>query len=95
LGKSIPLVTFGHMHHSLRHTKQQLRRAIHVEQETVYLNAARVPRIIDRDGKKWRNFSIVTLHQGQVSDVVLLWLDSRFAIVQQERLYQAAQVAVI
>lgn len=95
LGKTIPLVTFGHMHHSLRHTKQQLRRAIHLDQETVYLNAARVPRIIEVDGEKLRNFSIVTLSDGTVRDIALLWLNSAFEVASQEHLYQIPSVAAI
>lgn len=96
LGKTIPLVTFGHMHHSLRHTKQQLRRAIHVNQETVYLNAARVPRIIqDDNGQKLRNFSIATLQHGTISRVSLLWLNPAFEPVSQELLYEAPAIAAI
>ena len=46
LGKNIILVTFGHMHHSLRHTKKRLRTIINQdEQGTIYLNAATTPRI--------------------------------------------------
>ncbi len=44
LGKSIPLVTFGHMHHRLRHRKDRLRTIINNSQEeTIYLNSACVP----------------------------------------------------
>jgi uncharacterized protein (TIGR04168 family) len=50
LGKKIPLVTFGHMHHTLRHTKEKLRTPISTSPEgTVYLNSASVPRIIQTE----------------------------------------------
>ncbi len=95
LGKTIPLVTFGHMHHSLRHTKTRLRKRLEVNSEkTVYLNAACVNRIRDRHGKKQRNFSIVTLEQGQVSDVSLIWVDQDFQVVESELLYCQNQAVV-
>ncbi|HEY9668297.1 MAG TPA: TIGR04168 family protein, partial [Coleofasciculaceae cyanobacterium] len=43
LGKQVPFVTFGHMHHSLRHTKERLRTAVSTSSDgTVYLNSASV-----------------------------------------------------
>ncbi|MGH2412913.1 MAG: TIGR04168 family protein, partial [Microcystaceae cyanobacterium] len=37
LGKQIPLVTFGHMHHRLRHTQAKLRTAVNQSSEgTIY-----------------------------------------------------------
>ena len=94
LGKTIPLVTFGHMHHTLRHTKQQLRRAIYTSPEgTVYLNAARVPRIIQNEGDRLRNFSLVTLQSGKVSDASIVWVNEAFKIVSETVLYRAQSVA--
>lgn len=96
LGKSVPFVTFGHMHHSLRHTKTELRRAIHVDAPgTVYLNAASVPRIVERDGEKLRNFSIVTLEDGIVTQAELVWLDSAFQTVSKTVLYQIQEAETI
>ncbi|MGB5769466.1 MAG: TIGR04168 family protein [Crocosphaera sp.] len=87
-GKNIPLVTFGHMHHRLRHTRSQLRnRIIKNAQGTVYLNAASVPRIIDKDGEKLRNFSLVSLEDNQVTKISLLWVNNEAAIASQECLY--------
>jgi uncharacterized protein (TIGR04168 family) len=89
LGKSVPLVTFGHMHHQLRHTKTQLRRPIHVDLEgTIYLNAANVPRIVDTDEDRLRNFSIVNLRDGVVFQVALVWLNQDCAIKSKYILYQ-------
>ena len=51
LGKQVPLVSFGHMHHRLRHTTSRLRNPVVTsEMGTVYLNAASVPRILHSEG---------------------------------------------
>lgn len=94
LGKTIPLVTFGHMHHTLRHTRQQLRRPIHTTSDgTVYLNAARVPRIVQNEGDRLRNFSLVTLQFGKVSAASLVWVNQTFRIVSETVLYRAESIA--
>lgn len=97
LGKSIPLVTFGHMHHHLRHTKTELRKMIDVQQETLYLNAASVPRIrATPEGDRIRNFSIVTLTDNAVTEAALVWVDQNFEVQSQQMLYQqSASVASI
>ena len=88
LGKHIPLVTFGHMHHSLRHTKTQLRtRVMQDAKGTVYLNAAAVPRIINHNGDRQGNFSIVTLEKGHIREISLIWVGQDFQIANQECLY--------
>jgi uncharacterized protein (TIGR04168 family) len=88
LGKTIPLVTFGHMHHRLRHTQERLRRSIHVDADrTVYVNAACVPRIVPAEMGDRHNFSLVTLQNGQVSDVSLVWVDPDFKLVLETKLY--------
>ncbi|MBD1823404.1 TIGR04168 family protein [Cyanobacteria bacterium FACHB-DQ100] len=93
-GKSVPLAVFGHMHHSLRHTKTELRRPIHVDAAgTVHLNAARVPRIIEQNGDRLRNFSIVTLQDSSVIEASLVWLNQNFEVVQEEILYRSKDAA--
>lgn len=93
-GKSVPLAVFGHMHHSLRHTKTESRRPIHVDAAgTVHLNAARVPRIIEQGGDRLRNFSIVTLHDRSVIEASLVWLNQNFEVVQEEILYRSKDAA--
>ena len=88
LGKQIPLVTFGHMHHGLRHTQSRLRVPVTKHPTgTLYLNAACVPRIIEQAGERRRNFSLVSLRQGVVSDIALLWLGRDFEIVSNHLLY--------
>ncbi|NJL36524.1 MAG: TIGR04168 family protein [Leptolyngbyaceae cyanobacterium SM1_4_3] len=92
--KKIPLVAFGHMHHRLRHTKTQLRKTVHTSPEgMVYLNAASVPRIVEQGGDRLRNFSLVSLQSGMVSQVMLTWIDQNFDISSEQVLYQAHPVA--
>ncbi|NJO77477.1 MAG: TIGR04168 family protein [Cyanobacteria bacterium RM1_2_2] len=91
LGKHIPLVAFGHMHHQLRHTKTRLRKMVQVDNDgTVYLNAASVPRIVQTSSGRSRNFSLVTLVNGVVTDAALVWVQDDFTIQSQQILYQAA-----
>ncbi|RMH74135.1 MAG: TIGR04168 family protein [Cyanobacteria bacterium J007] len=89
LGKTIPLVTFGHMHHNLRHTKQRQRRSTHVDATgTLYLNSACVPRVIVTETDVKRNFSLVSLENGVVTDARLVWLDRHFQAIAQQILYE-------
>jgi uncharacterized protein (TIGR04168 family) len=87
-GKSIPLVTFGHMHHTLRHTKKLLRKSLVATENTIYLNAASVPRIVQNNSDRLRNFSIVTLKAGVVSQVSLVWVGKDFTVASEEILYE-------
>ncbi len=87
-GKRVALVTFGHMHHALRHTRQQLRKRVHGGDDgTVYLNAACVPRVLEQDGISYRNFSLVSFTAGQVIQIQSVWASSEGAIAAQELLY--------
>jgi uncharacterized protein (TIGR04168 family) len=88
LGKRIPLVTFGHMHHSLRHTRARLRTAVTTDRVgTIYLNSASVPRLVRRDGEKLRNFSLVSWESGSVTEISLLWVGEDFRVVSEKRFY--------
>jgi uncharacterized protein (TIGR04168 family) len=89
LGKSIPLVTFGHMHHELKIPRGKRRKLVEVRGKTVYFNAACVPRVIKTDQNTKRSFSVATLRQGVVQTISLLWLNQNFAIESAELLYQA------
>lgn len=92
LGKTIPLVAFGHMHHQLRHTKSRLRKMVDVNSDgTVYLNAASVPRIKQTETGRIRNFSLVTLEAGKVTKASLVWLNQDLAIESERVLYQQPQ----
>ncbi|MBC7823088.1 MAG: TIGR04168 family protein, partial [Candidatus Parcubacteria bacterium] len=56
-------------------------------------NAARVPRIIQNEGDRLRNFSLVTLQSGKVSDASIVWVNEAFKIVSETVLYRAQSVA--
>jgi uncharacterized protein (TIGR04168 family) len=84
-GKSIPLVTFGHMHHKLRHTKERLRQPLVIDPTgTIYLNAARCPRILSTIERTVRNFSLVTILDGRVERAGLVWMTEDFQIGLEE-----------
>lgn len=89
LGKSIPLVTFGHMHHDLKNPRGKRRNIVEVRERTVYFNAACVPRITKSSQGSKRSFSLVTLRQGMVQNISLVWLNQDFGIQSDEILYQA------
>jgi uncharacterized protein (TIGR04168 family) len=92
LGKTVALATFGHMHHTLRHTRSRLRTSVLTSLEgTVFLNAARVPRIVQTETGNLRNFSIVHLQQGVVSQAAIVWVDKHSIITSEELLYSAQQ----
>ncbi|MGJ5674933.1 MAG: TIGR04168 family protein [Nostochopsis sp.] len=94
-GKTVPLVTFGHMHQTLRHTKKVLRKRVFTSPEgTVYLNAASVPRIVDSDGQKLRNFSIVLLEDGVVSQTSSVWVGNGYKVASEEILYEKSHSVV-
>ncbi len=88
-GKTVPLVTFGHMHYRLRHRSDRLRRPIHVDSAgTVYVNAACVPRIAETKQGKLHHFCWVTLADKRVDRVALRWVSDEGAIVSEEVFYQ-------
>ena len=88
LGKSIPLVTFGHMHHRLRHRKDRVRTIINTSQEgTIYLNSACVPRIKKEKEGLERSFSLVSLERGKVTQISLIWLQQNGEIVSNNIVY--------
>jgi uncharacterized protein (TIGR04168 family) len=91
MGKPIPLVAFGHMHHQLRHTRHHLRQAVAIDPEgTLYLNAASVPRIKRDEQGSMRNFSLVTLEQGRVIQSSLVWLDQDFSVLSEQIYYNTS-----
>lgn len=95
-GKQVPLVTFGHMHHNLRHRKDRVRDRLVVGNSdatipTVYLNAASVPRIKKEAGTSLRNMSLVTLEAGHVTRAALVWTDAQGAIATEDLLYESSR----
>ncbi|MTJ54956.1 TIGR04168 family protein [Anabaena sp. UHCC 0253] len=89
--KTVSLVAFGHMHRALRHTKKVQRKAVFRSPEgTIYLNAATVPRIVQEDGIKLRNFSLVSLEGGVVTKASLVWLGKDFQVATEEVFYNSS-----
>ena len=87
-GRRVPLVTFGHMHHQLKNNSEQIRTRVASDTKgTIYFNAANVPRIEATPEGYRRSFSLVTLNQGTVESIDLVWIDSDFIQVSQEQLY--------
>jgi uncharacterized protein (TIGR04168 family) len=80
-GKSIPLVTFGHMHHRLKSGAP--RRTQHQQDQTLYFNAACVPRIATITGEPVRHFGLVTLVNGQVERATQAWVNRSGQIVAE------------
>ena len=88
MGKNVPLVAFGHMHHGLRHrTDCERVKAIMNEDRTLYLNAASVPRIKDDRGDRLYNFSLVSLEQGHVTQAKIVWVNEYLEMHQEDILY--------
>lgn len=88
MGKEILLVTFGHMHHRLRHTQSKSRQAINKSSEgTIYFNSACVPRIKETPLGKFRNFSLVCLKNNQISKISLVWLAKNNQLVSEQIFY--------
>jgi uncharacterized protein (TIGR04168 family) len=80
-GKSIPLVTFGHMHHRLK--SGQPRRTQQQVGQTLYFNAACVPRMGTIDGEPVRHFGLVTLVNGQVERASQAWVNQQGQIMSE------------
>lgn len=88
-GKQVPFVTFGHMHHALRHRKDRLRQRVYQDSDgTVYLNAACVPRTVEWDSVCYHNFSVVQLVANQVTRVRSLFISAQGAIAAEEILFE-------
>ncbi|MDR9402097.1 MAG: TIGR04168 family protein [Halothece sp. Uz-M2-17] len=94
LGKEVPLVAFGHMHHQLRHTKDYQRTAIFRDQQgTIYFNAACVPRLIKtkENGQYLRKFFLVSLTPTGVREIQLVYMRNDFSIMTKEFFYQGVE----
>ncbi len=81
----VALVTFGHMHNHLRHRKDRLRQMTATDaQGTVYLNAAVVPRLLERDRGRLHQFVWLELVAGKVSCAASVWADRTGAIASAD-----------
>ena len=88
-GKSISLVTFGHMHHSLRHRQDRIRERLYQEpQGPLYLNAAAIPRIQTIEGKTCHQFSLVQFEHNIVQNITAVWVTPTGQMTTQETLFK-------
>ena len=94
MGKTVPLVAFGHMHHGLRHRTDCERVKVATQGDgTVYLNAASVPRIREQGGDRLCNFSLVHLDQGQVTLIRSVWANQALGAVHTDVLYRSTDMS--
>eukprot|EP00181_Compsopogon_caeruleus_P002730 CAMPEP_0184683060 /NCGR_PEP_ID=MMETSP0312-20130426/9785_1 /TAXON_ID=31354 /ORGANISM="Compsopogon coeruleus, Strain SAG 36.94" /LENGTH=342 /DNA_ID=CAMNT_0027135119 /DNA_START=133 /DNA_END=1161 /DNA_ORIENTATION=+ len=78
-GKKVPLVVFGHMHKRLERGRG-IRKMVAIENDTVMVNAAVVPRVVGGN----RVFTVVEIDQSWlVSSVAEVWVNS-YGVVQDE-----------
>ncbi|MFM7086012.1 MAG: TIGR04168 family protein [Cyanobium sp.] len=87
--RPLPLVVFGHMHHTLRHNRGE-RLSFHRDAEgTLYLNCACVPRHgTDQKGRQLRHFSWICLRDGRPSHISHRWYGLDGTLLYQENLWQ-------
>ncbi|MEB3308441.1 MAG: TIGR04168 family protein [Cyanobacteriota bacterium] len=91
--RPVPLVVFGHMHHTLRRGRGMRRTLQRDRQGTIYLNAACVPRHgRDSQGRELRHFSWVDLQvdgdgTGRVLHASHRWYGLTGQLLYQELLY--------
>ncbi len=81
-GHRVRAVLAGHMHHCSKHTGEW-RRTTHCDDDTAYINCARVPRI-QADGARRHHISLTIDDSGVHADT--MFVDARGALVSREAL---------
>ncbi|MGB2925203.1 MAG: TIGR04168 family protein [Limnothrix sp.] len=90
-GKNISFVTFGHMHYTLRHRKDRLRTQTKCLAEMLYVNAAQVPRILQKNnGDRHHAFTVITLQDHKASKVDLVWVNPNQKNLECQTLWQTS-----
>ncbi|NJK59275.1 MAG: TIGR04168 family protein [Oscillatoriales cyanobacterium SM2_1_8] len=89
LPKPVPLVVFGHMHHHLKGGQGQRTRCLWQDQ-TLYWNAACVPRHRPAADTLWHQFSVITLHHRQAMAAEMVWVDRHGRMEEREILWSVA-----
>lgn len=88
-GKSISLVTFGHMHHHLRHRQDRLRERLYQDKQgPIYLNAAAVPRVQAFEHEMGHQFSLIQIEANTVQCITSTWVSPTGHILAQETLFK-------
>jgi uncharacterized protein (TIGR04168 family) len=92
--RPLPLVVFGHMHHTLRHHRGERRSFVRDGQGTAYLNTACVPRHgFDQQGRALRHFSWVVFGDGHLRQVSHRWYGTDGVLHYEQTLWTAARPA--
>lgn len=81
-GRRVPAVVAGHMHHRSKHTGQWRRTWTH-DGKTLYINAARVPRIED-DGARRHHIALTVDDASLAAETV--FVDNAGTVVERETL---------
>ena len=92
--RSVPLVVFGHMHHTLRRFLGE-RQSFHRDEEgTAYLNCACVPRHGSDDrGRSLRHFSWIRFQDGEPSQISHRWYGLTGDLLYEQTLWSAAALS--
>lgn len=89
--RPLPLVVFGHMHHTLRRSQGERITFRRDRRGTAYLNAACVPRHgRDPQGRELRHFSWVQFGQGGLRRASHRWYGLDGALLYEQLLWEAA-----
>ena len=92
--RPVPLVIFGHMHHTLRANRGERRSFVRDDEGTAYLNCACVPRhCSDASGRELRHFSWVTLRDGLPWRISHRWYGLDGGLLYEETLWRAPDPA--
>jgi uncharacterized protein (TIGR04168 family) len=90
--RTVPLVVFGHMHHSLRRHQGERRSLVQDRHGTLHLNAACVPRIgVDGLGRSLRHLSWITWRGEGPVHLAHRWYGEQGELLYEETLWSEAQ----
>jgi uncharacterized protein (TIGR04168 family) len=88
--RPVPLVVFGHMHHTLRRTQGERITFLRDRRGTAYLNAACVPRHgVDQGGRALRHLSWIHLSPAGLQRASHRWYGLDGQLLYEELLWQA------
>ena len=87
--RHVPLVVFGHMHHTLRRSQGERITFCRDRRGTAYLNAACVPRHgLDEQGRALRHFSWIQLDGDRLRRASHRWYGLDGALLYEQLLWQ-------
>ena len=88
--RPVPLVVFGHMHHSLRQKQGERRTLVRDRHGTLHLNAACVPRVgVDGQGRSLRHLSWITWGERGPQHLAHRWYGEGGELYYEETLWTA------